>query len=162
MKLIKSDNVIIYINKENLKNTELTKENLKKLIKQINKKYNINLYGFYNVQAYIDKNYGSIIVIDKDELEYLDYFNNDLELSIEIIKDSFLYKIEDFYNIKKIISKSTVRKQKENIYLDINNLTSIEMGIILENSIIIYGEESKKIKIQSEIINAEVIIWKNQ
>ena len=33
MKLIKSDNVIVYINKENLKNTELTKENLKKLIK---------------------------------------------------------------------------------------------------------------------------------
>ena len=157
MKLLKGKDITIYINKEELKINDLTKTSIEKLIKNINKNYDINLKGYYNVGTYIDKNYGIIINIDKEELEYLDYFN-ELEINIEIIKDSFLYKIEDLSSIKNIINRCIMRKLNENIYIEIKELSNIEMGIILENAIIIYGKEAKKIKNQSKIVNTEVIV----
>lgn len=58
--------------------------------------YNIELKGFYKVNIYIDKNYGTI-------LEYIDegkdlYFNfSKLELNIEKYEEKFLYEIEDIF-----------------------------------------------------------------
>ena len=90
----------------------------------------------------------------KEELEYLDYFNNQIELNIELIEDSFLYKVDDIFNINKtLLSKFVIYKDGETIYLKAkNDLNSIELGTILENGEIVYGNKAQKIKRKSQII----------
>ena len=158
MKVIIGQNIVIYINKKLVLHE---KNKIEKLIINIKEKYNIEMQGFYNVKVYHDKDYGFIIEMEKEELEYMDYFN-DLEMNIEIIEDSFLYKIDDVLRIKEILPKQLIRKYADKLYLEIKNIQNIELGIILENSEIIYGKEAEKIKNKSEIVNMEVIVWKNQ
>ena len=159
MKLIIDDNIVIFLDKVYLQNLDLTNQNLieKKLVKLINKlqnKYTIDLNGYYNVYIHKDINYGLIIDMQKEELEYIDYFNNQLELNIEIIEDSFLYKIEDIFTINKnLLNKFIIYKNGYTFYLKPKaNLSSIELGMILENAEILYGKEAKKIEQKSQII----------
>ena len=159
MKLIIDENIVFFLNKIYLDNIELKDENLieKKLIKLINKiqkQYNIDLNGYYNVYIYKDKNYGLIIEMEKEKLDYLDYFNNQIELNIEIIEDTFLYKIDNIFTINKtLLEKLIIYINKDEIYLKIKeNINDIELGQIIENSQIIYGNKAKSIKKQSKII----------
>lgn len=160
MKLIIDDDIDIYLNKSYLKNIDLNDtKTIKNIIKSINKKYNIDLYGYVEVKIYIDNNYGVIINIKKEELEYFDYFNEELEMNIEIINDSFLYKIDEIYDKEQLKNKTTY-KYKDNLYINIDKINNINLGKILETSEIIYGEKAKKIIEKNNII--EVIPWKKQ
>ena len=160
MKLIIGNDIDIYLNKQYLKNIDINDTNtLKKIIKKINKKYNIDLYGYIEVKIYIDNNYGVIINIKKEELEYFDYFNDEIEMNIEIINDSFLYKINEIYDKEQIKNKK-IYKQKDNLYINIDKIDNIDLGKIIETSEIIYGEKAKKIIEKNDII--EVIPWKKQ
>ena len=159
MKLIIDENIVFFLNKIYLDNIDLKDENLieKKLIKLINKiqkQYNIDLNGYYNVYIYKDKNYGLIIEMEKEKLDYLDYFNNQIELNIEIIEDTFLYKTDNIFTIDKTsLEKLIIYINKDEIYLKIKeNINDIELGQIIENSQIIYGNKAKSIKKQSKII----------
>lgn len=159
MKLIIDESITFFLDKVYIQNLDLTNQSMleKKLIKLINKiqnKYNIDLYGYYNVFIYKDSNYGLIIDMQKEELEYLDYFNNQIELNIEVIEDSFLYKIEDIFEIsKKLLNKFIIYKNGDTIYLKASKtLNNLELGIILENGEIIYGKEANNIKKKSQII----------
>ncbi len=159
MRFIIDENIVVFLDKIYLQNLDLTDQKVieKKLIKLINKiqnKYIIDLNGYYNVFIYKDKNYGLIIDMKKEELEYLDYFNNQIELNIELIEDSFLYKVDDIFNINKtLLSKFVIYKDGETIYLKAkNDLNSIELGTILENGEIVYGNKAQKIKRKSQII----------
>lgn len=159
MKLIIDENIVIFLDKLYLNNIDLKDYNLieKKLIKLINKiqnKYLIDLNGYYNVYIYKDENYGIIIDMQKEELEYIDYFNEQLEFNIEVIEDSFLYKIDDILRLEKpLLNKFIIYKNKDNLYLKPKEkISNIELGIILENSEIIYGAQADKIKKKSQII----------
>ena len=159
MKLIIDENIVFFLNKIYLDNIDIKDESLieKKLIKLINKiqkQYNIDLNGYYNVYIYKDKNYGLIIEMEKEKLDYLDYFNNQIELNIEIIEDTFLYKIDNIFTINKtLLEKLIIYINKDEIYLKIKeNINDIELGQIIENSQIIYGNKAKSIKKQSKII----------
>lgn len=159
MKLIIDENIVIFLDKLYLNNIDLKDYNLieKKLIKLINKiqnKYLIDLNGYYNVNIYKDENYGIIIDMQKEELEYIDYFNEQLEFNIEVIEDSFLYKIDDILRLEKpLLNKFIIYKNKDNLYLKPKEkISNIELGIILENSEIIYGAQADKIKKKSQII----------
>ena len=159
MKLIIDENIVIFLDKLYLNNIDLKDYNLieKKLIKLINKiqnKYLIDLNGYYNVYIYKDENYGIIIYMQKEELEYIDYFNEQLEFNIEVIEDSFLYKIDDILRLEKpLLNKFIIYKNKDNLYLKSKEkISNIELGIILENSEIIYGAQADKIKKKSQII----------
>lgn len=159
MKLIIDENIVFFLNKIYLDNVDIKDESLieKKLIKLINKiqkQYNIDLNGYYNVYIYKDKNYGLIIEMEKEKLDYLDYFNNQIELNIEIIEDTFLYKIDNIFTINKtLLEKLIIYINKDEIYLKIKeNINDIELGQIIENSQIIYGNKAKSIKKQSKII----------
>ena len=159
MKLIIDENIVIFLDKLYLNNIDLKDYNLieKKLIKLINKiqtKYLIDLNGYYNVYIYKDENYGIIIYMQKEELEYIDYFNEQLEFNIEVIEDSFLYKIDDILRLEKpLLNKFIIYKNKDNLYLKPKEkISNIELGIILENSEIIYGAQADKIKKKSQII----------
>lgn len=159
MKLIIDENIVFFLNKIYLDNIDIKDESLieKKLIKLINKiqkQYTIDLNGYYNVYIYKDKNYGLIIEMEKEKLDYLDYFNNQIELNIEIIEDTFLYKTDNIFTIDKtLLEKLIIYINKDEIYLKIKeNINDIELGQIIENSQIIYGNKAKSIKKQSKII----------
>lgn len=159
MKLIIDENIVFFLNKIYLDNMDLKDENpiekkLIKLINKIQKQYNIDLSGYYNVYIYKDKNYGLIIEMEKEKLDYLDYFNNQIELNIEIIEDTFLYKIDNIFTIDKtLLEKLVIYINKDEIYIKIKeNINDIELGKIIENSQIIYGNKAKLIKKQSKII----------
>ena len=155
MKLVIDNNIVIFLGDFYLKNYDLKDYNNieKNLLKLLNK-YSVDINGYYNVFIYHDKNYGLIIDMQKEDLEYLDYFNNQVELNIEIIEDSFLYEIEDILNIdKNILRNFNVYKKNYHFYLETKDkITSIKLGILLENSKIIYGKKAKKIKKDSKII----------
>lgn len=151
MKLIIDDGINIYLNKQYLKNVDLNDtKTIKNIIKKINTKYNIDIYGYIETKIYIDKNYGIIINLKKEELDYFDYFNDEIEMNIEIINDSFLYKIED-YN-KDLIKDKTIYKYKDNLYINIDKIDNINLGKIIEISEIIYGEKAQNIIEKNNII----------
>lgn len=159
MKLIIDENIVFFLNKiyldnVNIKDESLIEKKLIKLINKIQKQYNIDLNGYYNVYIYKDKNYGLIIEMEKEKLDYLDYFNNQIELNIEIIEDTFLYKTDNIFTIDKtLLEKLIIYINKDEIYLKIKeNINDIELGQIIENSQIIYGNKAKSIKKQSKII----------
>ena len=151
MKLIIDDGINIYLNKQYLKNVDLNDtKTIKNIIKKINTKYNIDIYGYIETKIYIDKNYGIIINLKKEELDYFDYFNDEIEMNIEIINDSFLYKIED-YN-KDLIKDKTIYKYKDNLYINIDKIDNINLGKIIEISEITYGEKAQNIIEKNNII----------
>lgn len=159
MKLIIDEDIVIfldkiYLQKLKLNNPKTMEKKLIKLINKIQNQNNINLNGYYNVYLYKDDNYGLIIDMQKENLEYLDYFNNQIELNIEIIEDTFLYKVDDIFNISKnLLNKFIIYKVSEDIYIKVKKeITSIELGIILENAEVVYGSNAKRIKRKSQII----------
>lgn len=159
MKFIFDDDITIFISKEYINNIDLKdKNNLEKLIKRINDKYNIELNGYIEIKIYRNKLYGLIINIKKEDLEYFEYFKSEPEMNIQIEDSTFLYKIDDFY--REISNDVTVYKDGEDIYIKPNN--EIFLGRIVENSKVIYGDIVNKIIKRSKIINAEVITWKDK
>ena len=157
MKLIVGDDIIIYLSKAYIKNININdKDDLIKLIKKINNKYNIELSGYLNINVYIDKNYGIIMNIKKEELEYLDYFN-DIQMNIEVTDDSFLYKIDDILCIKKLLNDIVLYKYKDHFYLKIIKISDINLGKILEYCQLIYGKKARNIINKGIIIKPEVI-----
>lgn len=152
MKLIIDDGITIFLGKLIDISDKNNIEN--KIIKILKNNYNVELNGYYNVDIYIDKNYGVIIKLKKDELDYLEYFTNALELNIEIKESSFLYKIDDIFNLgKNLLNKFKIYKLKDNIYLSANQPLSLaNIAVLLENSYIIFGKEVEKIKNKSQII----------
>ena len=159
MKLVVDNNITIYLGKFhfkaiNINDTNNIEKELKKILNTLKKTYNLELNGYYETVLYLDENYGLIIKMQKDDLDYLDYFVTALEINSKVKKTSFLYKVEDILNLNKnILKKFIIYKYKKNIYLSAKEkLTTAEMGIILENSKVIFDEEIKKIKAKSQII----------
>lgn len=159
MKLVVDNNITIYLGKFhfkaiNINDTNNIEKQVKKILNTLKKTYNLELNGYYETVLYLDENYGLIIKMQKDDLDYLDYFVTALEINSKVKKTSFLYKVEDILNLNKnILKKFIIYKYKKTIYLSAKEkLTTAEMGIILENSKVIFDEEIKKIKAKSQII----------
>jgi hypothetical protein len=85
----KGDTIIIYLKdviKDDLESLAYTVSN------KIYKYFNIDLKGFYNVNIYIDNNYGTILEYMNDARDL--YFSK-LELNIKKVNTNFIYEIED-------------------------------------------------------------------
>ena len=152
MKLINKDNkIIVFLNKQiNFKQINLEKY-FKKLFIKFKNNYHMELYGYYNINIYIDKFYGSVIEIENEDLDYYNYFNQ-IDMEVKLNENVFLYEIDYEYLNKNIINNSNIYKLKDKIYIQIkdNNI----LNKILEYSNIIYGEKinyilrnSKKVKL---------------
>ncbi|MDD3340762.1 MAG: hypothetical protein PHN72_00970 [Bacilli bacterium] len=117
----------------------------RKLFRKLNKYYDIELSGYYDIHVYNNDFYGSIITIEKEEYEYYDYFEDKLDMRISVKENSnFLYKLEDCYPLKK--GQYPIYQYKDEFYLELNEpLTLLEMGKLLEYSTLIYGEEANTV-----------------
>jgi len=144
--IIKDDKIIVFLN--DINNIKFDDENIleeyfRELFRILNKKYNIKLNGYYNVDVYKDNNYGIILEIENEDLDYYNYFNQ-IDMKINIIKNEiFLYEINYDYIDKEFINNSICYKYNNRLYLKIMN--KINMYKIFEFSNIIYGEKAKEI-----------------
>ena len=143
MKLIFKDNkIIVFLNKP-VKLKEIKSEDyFKKLFINVKNKYNLKLNGYYKINVFVDKFYGSIIEIENEELDYYDYFNQ-IDMEIKVINSTFLYQINYDYLTKDILEKVNIYKIKDKLYIKI--LEQDILNKIIEYSKIIYDESVKKI-----------------
>ena len=139
----------LYLKDINLNKKEVIEKFLNELTNKLKFYYDITLKGFINVWLYLDKNYGLVIKIEKEELEYFDY-NEALDMNIKIKEVSFLYELKEVLN-KPFLNKFIIYKYRDNFYLKPKQkLSDIDMGILLENTKIIYKNVDRILK--SEVI----------
>ena len=120
---------------------------LKKILLKIKTKYQINIYGYYDVFIYVDEYYGIIIKLIREELEYLSYYDKEIEMKIIVLDNQFFYEIEDIYKIKQeILDISDIYLYNNQIYLELKSDINFTLyGYLIENSKVIY-EDTEKIK----------------
>ena len=141
-KYIDSLTLDIYLKKEiiqnvNFKDKDSIEKYLKKLFQKLKEKYDLIIEGYYQVKRYIDEYYGIIIHLEKEDIDYLDYFKNQVDMRIIVENINFYYLVNDIPN--DIIKKVDIINKNNNVYLKIKNeLTKLEMMILLENSSIVY------------------------
>ena len=142
------DNIIVFLNKFIVNNLDYRDSNvleseLKKIFDKLNKLYNIKIKGYYDVNLYIDNNYGIILELIKDDIGY-DDFDEVIDMRILTYDINLLYKIK---NLIPLEIKHKIYFYRNNLYLEIDeNIDSIKMGKILENSEIIYKNTEDIIK----------------
>ena len=154
MKIIinSNDNFILFFNKlNNISLNDDYEEEFKKIFLKLKKYYNIDIYGFYNVEAYIDNYYGTILKVIKDDDFDLYYKQIDMHITIE--KCNFLYRVRDYFFVKNI-KNFNIYFYKNSFYLEIiNELNNKDMIYLIENSEIIYENidriKNYKVKINS-------------
>ncbi len=148
MRLVFKDNkIIVFLNKK----INLDKVNLenyfKRIFFKIRDKYNLKMNGYYDINVYTDKYYGSIIEMENEDLDYYNYFNQ-IDMKIKVNEDIFIYKIDYDYLNQELLKKTKIYKSNDKLYLKI--IDSSILNKILEFSEIVYGDNAKKIIKTSE------------
>ena len=104
MKIIFKDKIIIYLNNEYLKyknyNISKIEEHFKSIFQTLKYCYNLEIYGYYEIDVYIDKNYGIVIEMEKDDIDFECY--DQIDMRVTFHNQKFLYQIEDIEYNKKI------------------------------------------------------------
>ena len=158
LKIIDENNFALFIIDSkmipNLNCEKELSEYLKNIFSKIKDKYDIEIYGYYDVVIYLNKIYGMIIKLIKEDTEYLNYYSKQIEMKIVIADDNLLlYKINDFDGLdKNIISNSNIYLYDKNLYLELNdNYNFISLGNLLEFADIVF-ENTEVIKKHGEKI----------
>ena len=106
MKIEYTDKLVIYINNKYLENKNITFNNIENCLKEIceslKESYGIKLKGLYDIDVYIDDNYGTVLEIEKEDLDIDCYFDQ-IDMQIKIHNSKFLLEInnlDSFYNHK--------------------------------------------------------------
>jgi len=137
---VNNDKFVIYLNKYYYtfdKNT--IEECLTKVLKRLKKIYNIEVYSTFNVDCYINDNYGIILVI-KREYDPFSMYSKKTNLNIKFYdKSLFLYEVEDYFIKDKIDCNMYIYKNK--IYIDTKDV----FNIIEHINNIIYGSSALKV-----------------
>jgi len=133
----------IYVKKYLIDNVDFSVKSdiekyLKKLFKILSNKYNLKIEGFYDITVYIDKYYGIVLHLEKDNIDYYDCYKNQVDMRLITIDTDFMYEVNDIPS--NIINKVKICIKDKNIYLTLKQeLTNVEMMILLENSKLIYN-----------------------
>lgn len=160
MKIVNLDEhcMTIFLNKFYLKDSNFDiKKDLesyfKSLFSKLKKYYNINISGYYNIDVYIDDNYGLVMNLKKEEIEYYDYFDNQIDMRIALKNNKFLYNIIDtFLNNDLLGSNNIVYLYNGKYYIDImDNINAEVMMKLVEFSNIIFDEEVDDIRKSKKI-----------
>ena len=154
------NNIVIFLNKENIKKMDFEdKEQLeiyfRELFNTLNSDYNIKVSGYYDIYIYIDNIYGIIVEMEKQIIDFIDFYNNHIDMHITILKNSeFLYQISDpFFIDENIKDKISLYINKNNLYIKVNEeLDTISMGKIIENSSIVFGNFADKVISKNKLV----------
>lgn len=137
---INNDKFVVYLNKyyyEFDKNT--INECITSVLKRLKKEYNVEVYSIFNIDCYINDNYGIILVI-KREYDPFSMYSKKTNLNIKFYdKSLFLYELEDYFIKDKIECSIYIYNNK--IYVDTKDIFSI----IEHVNNILYGRDVIKV-----------------
>ncbi len=119
---------------------------------KIKDKYNIDIYGYYNVTIFLDNNYGMIIKLNHED-EYISYYDKQIEMKIVIADTEIFYKIENINMLSnEILKLGELYLYKDELHFRlVKDISFMELGHLIENSRILY-ESTSEIKENGEII----------
>ena len=120
-----------------------SEENIEKFLRQLFIKlknfYNITIEGYFDVDVYIDINYGIVLDLKKEKFEYYDYFDNQVEMKIVINRCKFLYLVDSF---DFDCDKYELYNYLEKIYLlPKEKLSKIDISLLMEMSTLIFNSD---------------------
>lgn len=125
-----------YISKIDFLDLESLENYVNELFVTLKEIYNIKINGYYDIDVYLDNNYGVIIHMQKEEIEYYDCFNDQVDTQVTIHNNAnFLYKIYDFFEVKNYLVNNSFSLYKYNneLYIKLNNkIDDINFCNILE------------------------------
>lgn len=142
--------MLLYLNKYyapqiDFLNIKLLEKFMRRIFLIMKNDYNIVVKGFYNIDIYLDKNYGAIIELEKDEID--DYFMDEIDSKIVVHKDNdFLYKIDDLSVLSNL--KYEIYTYHKEIFIKLKErLDNIKLGLLLEHVKEIVYERKQKYKV---------------
>ncbi len=157
LEIFNLNNITIYLNKEylefiNFNFKENVEKEFKKLFLKIKDIYNLNIKGYYEVTVYINDIYGIIIEMEKDDDEYMKLFGESLDMKIKFKFDSEIYyKLDEYKNYN--IDNYHLYFDNKNFYIELLDKIDYKAYLdLIENSVIVYGEDIKEIKSNLEKI----------
>lgn len=141
--IVNNDKFIIYLNKLYYAFDKNTIEScLYKILKRLKKIYNIELYSTFNVECYINDNYGVILVIER-EYDPFNLYSKKTDLNIKFYDNSlFLYEIDD-YSVKNKFDNIDAYIYSNKVYIDIKDNDVINIIEYTKN--ILFGDIVLKI-----------------
>lgn len=142
----KNGNLIVFLNKEKVSEIDfldkcLLEKYFKSLFLKIDSIFNISLLGCYNVNVFMDEFYGAILEIIKDD-DCFDCYNV-IDMNICISEfTGFVYKIDNaVMNLE-----GNYYLYNDSIYFEPKFNDFITLGFLIENSSVVYGVDSFRIK----------------
>lgn len=150
-------NFYIYLNKYYLSNLELenkqcVEEYFKKMFINLKNNHHLDIYGYYNIRVYANKQYGLIIDAFKLSNDYFKMPGNKVDMKIMIDSDNkFLYEIDDYFftlaykdDIKNIYCKD------EKYYLELSDTVDETFYLyLIEHSNIVFNDNAYEIMFSS-------------
>lgn len=140
---VNDEDTTIYINnyclkKFNFLDLSSLEEYMNDLFHTLKTNYDLKISGYYDIDVYIDHNYGVIITMHHEKIEYYEYLTDQVDTQVTIHNNkNFLYKIADFFGIKNYLANKNYALYKYNneLYLKLNDeLDDIIIGNLLEYS----------------------------
>ncbi|MFA5407698.1 MAG: hypothetical protein WC343_02890 [Bacilli bacterium] len=140
----------IYLSKYYLPNFKLDdKQWVEDYFKQmfINLKNNrhLDIYGYYNIRVYANKQYGLIIDVFKLSNDYFKMPGNKVDMKIMIDRDNnFLYEVEDYF-IAKSLNESIkdIYFKDGKFYLELSDIVDeISYYSLMEHSKIVFNDNA--------------------
>lgn len=157
MEYVGDHNFYIYLNKYYLCDLELdnktcVEEYFKKMFINLKNNHHLDIYGYYNIRVYANKQYGVIIDVFKLSNDYFKMPGNKVDMKIMIDSDNkFLYEVDDYFfaeaykkNIKNIYGKD------EKYYLELQDTVDDAFYLyLIEHSNIIFNDNAYEIMTSS-------------
>jgi hypothetical protein len=146
---VNEHNFYIYLNKYylvdlNLNDKQCVEEYFKKVFINLKKNYHLDIYGYYNIRVYANKQYGVIIDVFKLCNDYFKMPGNKVDMKIMIDNDNkFLYKISDYFfteAYKNCIKNIYYKDGKYYLELD-DNVDENFYLYLIEHSDIIFNDD---------------------
>lgn len=157
----RDNNLIVFLNKRSIKNVDFfNKSELERYFRDLfldfKNVYDLDLSGSYDINVYIDDCYGVILEIISVDDNYFDYCDV-VDMNIVVSKyRNFLYKTDRF--IKNI--DSVIYSYNGSFYYELKNIDFLNLGLVIENSDIIYGEDVYFIKKNAKKLSDSLVIDK--
>ena len=118
-------------------------EYLDKLFLRLRKHYQILMNGYYEIDAYLDWNYGMVLNIEKEDIDYYEFSFHQIDMRIRLEKDAhFIYELEDYFDLPSFIKRKGICYAYKNNYYFLPNkkLTEFEIGFLLERGTLLYQD----------------------
>ena len=146
--IIDDNNIIVFLNKFNIKNIDFKnkdciEKNFRNIFLKLKRIYELNIKGYYTINAYIDEYYGAILEIEHEDIEYFDCFETQVDMHVNVIYDNkFLYKINDIFMLDEaLLKKLEIYIFKDEYYINLDKVfNDYEIGKILETGELIYRD----------------------